>query len=131
MGNEPLTTDLLKRVVADAIAEATTLNRLAYSEPEAASLLGCRPHVLRDARLRGHAVEERAQRRQPAGGSADAHHVEVAPAGRIGRRRTARRRPTRHHRRIGCSSFGRLGGLVHGHLTKVTTTPSILSSEVR
>ena len=53
MGNEPLTTDLLKRVVADAIAEATTLNRLAYSEPEAASLLGCRPHVLRDARLRG------------------------------------------------------------------------------
>jgi hypothetical protein len=28
-------------------------DRLAYSEAEAAALLGCRPHVLRDARLRG------------------------------------------------------------------------------
>ena len=27
--------------------------RLAYSEPEAAALLGVRPHVLRDVRLRG------------------------------------------------------------------------------
>ncbi len=27
--------------------------RLAYSEPEAAALLGLRPHVLRDCRLRG------------------------------------------------------------------------------
>lgn len=28
-------------------------DRLAYSEPEAAALLSVRPHVLRDARLRG------------------------------------------------------------------------------
>ena len=28
-------------------------NRLAYTEPEAAALLGIRPYVLRDCRLRG------------------------------------------------------------------------------
>lgn len=52
----------LKPLVAAVVAEVldavrstdATLGgeRLAYTESEAAALLGCRPHVLRDARLR-------------------------------------------------------------------------------
>ena len=37
--------------------------RLAYSEPEAAALLGVRPHVLRDARLRGELAGSRVGKR--------------------------------------------------------------------
>lgn len=33
--------------------EAKLADRLAYTEPQAAAILGIRPHVLRDARLRG------------------------------------------------------------------------------
>ena len=33
--------------------EAKLGDRLAYTEPQAAAILGIRPHVLRDARLRG------------------------------------------------------------------------------
>jgi hypothetical protein len=49
---------IVRKVVAEAIVElerqrATVGNRLAYTEPEAADLLGLRPHQLRDERLRG------------------------------------------------------------------------------
>lgn len=49
---------LIETVVAEVLAatEADTFRvngRLAYPESEAAALLGVRPHVLRDARLRG------------------------------------------------------------------------------
>jgi hypothetical protein len=53
----------LRPIVAAVVAEtlqairenaaAIDGHRLAYSEAEAAAALGCRPHVLRDARLRG------------------------------------------------------------------------------
>lgn len=38
-------------------------DKLAFSEPEAAALLGVRPHVLRDARLRGEIPASRVGRR--------------------------------------------------------------------
>jgi hypothetical protein len=47
---------LVKTIVADALAEVDARmrdDRLAYSEPEAADLLGLKHHVLRDERLRG------------------------------------------------------------------------------
>ena len=49
---------LLKKVVTETIvqleADRAKLNdKLAYSEPEAARLLGLQPHQLRDARLAG------------------------------------------------------------------------------
>jgi hypothetical protein len=52
---------LIQQVVAETVvqleAERAQLNgRLAYSEPEAAALLGLEPHVLRDERLRGNIV---------------------------------------------------------------------------
>ena len=62
MARLELTPDDLRpliRLVVDEIqsaneADAARLKgRLAYPEPEAAALLGVRPHVLRDARLRG------------------------------------------------------------------------------
>ena len=49
---------LIERVVAETVQRieaqrAKFADRLAYPEPEAAALLGVKPHVLRDARLRG------------------------------------------------------------------------------
>ena len=50
---------LVAEVVREVLSQTRTDNRqlpdspLAYSEPEAASLLGLEPHQLRDARLRG------------------------------------------------------------------------------
>ena len=49
---------LVKLAVAEALdhleTERAKLNgRIAYTEPEAAALLGVRPHVLRDCRRRG------------------------------------------------------------------------------
>jgi len=48
---------LVRAVVAEVLAELEARmvddGRLAFSEAEAADLLGIRPHVLRDARLRG------------------------------------------------------------------------------
>ena len=59
----------LRPLVASVVAEvleslrreerADPLQRIAYSEPEAASILGVRPHVLRDARLRGEVISTR------------------------------------------------------------------------
>lgn len=64
--NLSITENDLRPIVAAVVAEtlrtirdnATTLDgqRLAYSEAEAATALGCRPHVLRDARLRGEII---------------------------------------------------------------------------
>ena len=46
---------IVEAVVAEVLAQAGPLRaeRLAYTEPEAAGLLGIRSHQLRDARLRG------------------------------------------------------------------------------
>jgi hypothetical protein len=49
---------LIQQVVAETLRELDTLGtphseRLAYTEPEAAALLGVGRHVLRDCRLRG------------------------------------------------------------------------------
>jgi hypothetical protein len=49
---------LVEQIVREALAQldsarVTAGDRLAYSESEAARLLGLRPHQLRDARLRG------------------------------------------------------------------------------
>jgi hypothetical protein len=49
---------LVEQVVAATLkkleaANGKLGNRLAFNEPEAAALLGIKPHVLRDARLRG------------------------------------------------------------------------------
>lgn len=49
---------LVEQVVGQALSRAQSLRngtteRLGYTEPEAASLLGIKPHVLRDSRLRG------------------------------------------------------------------------------
>src|SRR5262249_58504706 len=50
---------LVRAVVAEVISELEQARqqipegRLAYSEPEAAAMLGLQPHVLRDLRLRG------------------------------------------------------------------------------
>lgn len=58
-----LTQEEIEKLIDSAVSKAFTAaldinpnlasNRLAYSEPEAASLLGVKPHVLRDARIRG------------------------------------------------------------------------------
>jgi hypothetical protein len=58
-----LTKEELEKLIDSAVTKAVaatldidptmTNNRLAYSEPEASALLGVKPHVLRDARLRG------------------------------------------------------------------------------
>jgi hypothetical protein len=53
------TEKLIDLAITRAVAAALDINpklsknRLAYSEPEAASILGVNPHVIRDARLRG------------------------------------------------------------------------------
>jgi len=50
-------TPLIQRIAAEVVAELSrTLpgdDRMAYSEPEAADMLGLRPHVLADERRRG------------------------------------------------------------------------------
>ena len=56
--NETDLKPLVELVVTAAIAQLNEqrdqlLDKLAYTEPEAAALLSIRPHVLRDARLRG------------------------------------------------------------------------------
>ena len=58
-----LTKEEIEQLIESAVTKAVaatldinptlTSNRLAYSEPEAASLLGVNPHVIRDVRLRG------------------------------------------------------------------------------
>ncbi len=51
---EPLVTRVVAKVLAQREANDTRFgNRLAYTEPEAAALIGVRPHILRDCRLRG------------------------------------------------------------------------------
>ena len=53
---------LVRPVVREVISELNELpqdNRLGYSEPEAATLLGLAAHQLRDARLRGEIVATR------------------------------------------------------------------------
>jgi hypothetical protein len=51
---EPLITTIVTKVLAQRETNAVKLGgRLAYTEPEAAALIGVRPHVLRDCRLRG------------------------------------------------------------------------------
>jgi len=62
MARLELTPDDLRPLIRLVVEEIQSANeadrarvkgRLAYPEPEAAALLGVRPHVLRDARLRG------------------------------------------------------------------------------
>jgi hypothetical protein len=48
---EAVATEMLARL--DGIRSTLSADRLAYSEPEAARLLGLEPHQLRDERLRG------------------------------------------------------------------------------
>lgn len=55
---------LIEQVVASTLAQielhrATLGDRIAFPEAEAAARLGLRPHVLRDARLRGEIVASR------------------------------------------------------------------------
>jgi hypothetical protein len=51
---EPLIRQVVRETIAACDAERSKLDgKLAYSEPEAARLLGLEPHVLRDERLRG------------------------------------------------------------------------------
>jgi hypothetical protein len=50
---DPLVEQVVRRVLEQReAADANLADRLAYSEAEAAALLGVRRHVLRDARLR-------------------------------------------------------------------------------
>ena len=50
----PIVQAVVAEVLASVgVADAAFSNRLAYPESEAASLLGVKAHVLRDARLRG------------------------------------------------------------------------------
>jgi hypothetical protein len=51
---EPLVTRVVAKVLAKREADGVKFGgRLAFTEPEAAALIGVRPHVLRDCRLRG------------------------------------------------------------------------------
>lgn len=59
---------LIESVVAATVDRlegdrAKAISKLAYTEPEAAALLSIRPHVLRDARLRGEIVGARIGKR--------------------------------------------------------------------
>lgn len=51
----PIVVDVVRETLAAIRDSAAVLDggRLAYTESEAAAALGCRPHVLRDARIRG------------------------------------------------------------------------------
>jgi hypothetical protein len=54
---EPLVAKVVAKVLAERDADTGRLGgRLAFSEAEAAALLGVKPHVLRDCRLRGEIV---------------------------------------------------------------------------
>jgi hypothetical protein len=60
----PLIERVVTRVLDEREADEGKLgNRLAFSEPEAAALLGMKPYVLRDARLRGEVVGSRIGKR--------------------------------------------------------------------
>jgi len=54
---------LIQHVVAEALRQMESLDsrgpRLAYTEPEAAAMLGIAPHVLRDCRRRGEIAASR------------------------------------------------------------------------
>jgi len=59
---------LIEKVVAETLAKIEfdrmkLGDRIAFTEPEAAALLGVRPHVLRDARLRGEIAASKAGKR--------------------------------------------------------------------
>lgn len=61
-------TPLIERVVTRVLAQhelddGKLGNRLAYSEAEAAALIGVKPYVLRDARLRGEVIGSRIGKR--------------------------------------------------------------------
>ena len=43
----------IERITARVLDRFGDANRIAYTEPEAASLFGFAPHVVRDARIRG------------------------------------------------------------------------------
>lgn len=61
---ERLIATVVARVLAEREADAATLgDRLGYTESEAAALLGIKPHVLRDCRLRGKIKGSRVGRR--------------------------------------------------------------------
>jgi hypothetical protein len=51
----PLIAETVRAVLAEVDADRAKLSndQLAFPEPQAAALLGLRPHVLRDCRLRG------------------------------------------------------------------------------
>ena len=49
----PLITTIVTEVLNSTHQIGLPDDRIAYTEPEAAAMLGVRPHVLRDARLRG------------------------------------------------------------------------------
>ena len=54
---EPLVTKVVAKVLAQREADGEKLGgRLAFTEPEAAAMVGVRPHVLRDCQLRGEIV---------------------------------------------------------------------------
>ena len=59
---------LIERIVATVLdrlqgEQEALRDKLAYTEAEAAALLGTRPHVLRDARLRGEVAGSRVGKR--------------------------------------------------------------------
>jgi len=61
-------TPLIERVVARVLDEREAIDvklgkRVAYPEPEAAAMFGMKPHVLRDARLRGEVIGSRIGKR--------------------------------------------------------------------
>lgn len=60
----PLIERVVSRVLSQREAESEQVgHRLAYPEAEAAALLSMKPHVLRDARLRGEVVASRIGKR--------------------------------------------------------------------
>jgi hypothetical protein len=57
---EPLVEQVVARVLEQRTGNDAKLGtRLAFTEPEAAALLGMKPYVLRDARLRGETIGSR------------------------------------------------------------------------
>lgn len=61
---EPLVTKVVVKVLAEREENAEKFGgRLAFTEPEAAALLGVRPYVLRDCRLRGEIVGSKVGKR--------------------------------------------------------------------
>jgi len=61
---EPLVTKVVAKVLADRESEGAKIGgRLAFTEPEAAALIGVKPYVLRDCRLRGEITGSRIGKR--------------------------------------------------------------------